>query len=335
MQNNIQQRFTLKCVLAVLALTGLVSCGGGGSNSGNNSGSGSTDTSTNHDEIIPVSTGFTRLGLDVDPSGLRVAGDLGATIDSSANITFQTAFNENPQFPYHFTFASGLPGGVLGGSISTNLLSYTLGAANKNVKILTPTQTKYVQNVFWTNADNPSVYGFGAAGYLLNPGTLTWPVSGTATYTGKAFQYVVDTYSGSTGTGVSPQDNYGFALYTSSVIATRTMVINVAPDAVIQNISDNSSMQSVPGNLLATTINLNEIGFSGSYLEYGFTPYQTSGLGLGLAYVDTLNFFGADAQELAGIVEYSSFVPGSAQPVYPGSMLGHTYQTISFALVKQ
>ncbi|MET3107692.1 hypothetical protein AAKU67_002133 [Oxalobacteraceae bacterium GrIS 2.11] len=335
MQKISRQRVTWKCMLGIITLTSLVSCGGG-----SNSGSGSADTPANHDEIIPVSNGFTRMGLDVDPSGLRVAGDLGATIDSSANITFQTAFNENPQFPYSFTFASGLPGGALAGSISTNLLSYTLGAANKNVKILAPSQTKYVQNVFWTNADNPSVHGFGAAGYRLNPGTLTWPVSGTATYTGKAFQYVVDTYSGSTGSGVSPQDNYGFALYTSSVTATvnyatRTMVMNVAPDAVLQNISDNSSMQGVPGNLLAATINLNEIGFSGPYLEYGFTPYQISGLGLGLDYVDTLNFFGADAQELAGIVEYSSFVPGSTQPVYPGSMFGNTYQTISFALVRQ
>ena len=280
-----------------------------------------------HSEVTPATaTQFTRIGIDVDPAGRRVAGDLGATVDASANITFKTAATEDQAYPYFFTFPSGLPGGSISGADSYTTL---LGSANKSVFILAPSLTRFVQNVVWLNQDNESVYGAASAGYLLDPRKIRWPTDGTVHYKGKAIQYVVDRY---------PQpENNGYAVYTSEVSATinyasRSMLINVEPG--VRNELDmwgNSSMADVDPAQISASLNLTRLNFAGRYLGYEAAA-QKNGWGLGLELSSVVNFFGADAEELAGVVEYSNLARdgGKVDPLSPV-----TYQTISFALVKQ
>ena len=301
----------------ILTATLLAACGGG---SGGSSG--------DHGQVTPGSaTQFTRMGMDVDPSGNRVSGDLGATVDTSANITFSTAGAENQAYAYNFTFPSGLPGGFISG---LGRFVTSIGSANKNILILAPSLTSYVQNVLWLNNDNEDVYGFANAGYLLDPRKYRWPTSGTASYTGEAIQYVVDHYqSGQQG---------GYAVFTSTVRATlnyanRWLDIDVQPGVLGEgDIWGNSSMADVSPALVSARLLLNDLNFKGRYLAYDIAPGLVNGWGLGLDTVASVNFFGPNAEEMAGIVEYSSLATGSAhsdpnQPV--------TYQTISFALVKQ
>lgn len=302
---------------AALVLFGILSaCGGGNSGTG-----GSND----HESVRPVNTLFTRVGLDVGPDGLQISGDLGASIDSGANVTFKNPDIENQTFPYNFTFASGLPGGSISNA-NAGLVTVAQPWANKTINILAPGVTRNVQNVFWFNSNNPAVYGFGAAGYLLEPGKTVWPTSGIAQYRGQAFQYVVDSDH------VAPAYD-GYALLTSEAsavvdYAAKTLVITIGSGATQQWITQNSSVYGLNGRLPATSLNLQELEFTEQYLFYQLAPYQKSGLGLGLSYVDTVNFFGAHAEELAGVVDYSDAALGT-------SGYTTTYQTISFALVRQ
>jgi hypothetical protein len=329
-QSNQQIKFKfLNKISALIFLGSLAACGGGGSNSGSGSGGG-TGGGTDHEIVPPSITEFTRMGMDVDPNGRITSGDLGATIDTSANITFKTPTGADQSFPYDFTFASGFPGGYLK---TSGLSTTTLGAANKVVRILGPSVTDQVQNVFWSNADNPSVYGFGEAGYRLIPNAITWPASGTVTYSGRAFQYIVDRYAG-TGAG-----SYGYALYTlnaSATIdyATKTMVINMDPVCCSLIDSANSSVSDVATSQLGATLNLVNLNFASNYFESLPAANQSSGLGLGSAYVESLDFFSADAHVLAGVVSYTSFgslnPPLSSDPNYLS-----TAQTFSFVLERE
>jgi len=299
-----------KYLLPVIALLlTLAACGGV-------SVGGSSATPDDH-HIVDGATRFTRFGLDLDPTGNRVGGELGATIDANANITFKTAFAENQNYPYFFTFASGLPGG----SVTSQLLyTTTLPGQNKTVSLLAPNLTKNVQNVFWSNLTDPDTYGFASAGYLLNPSKIGWPAFGSDSYQGQAYQYVVDQY-------IDGRAN-GYALYTSSVsvaldYGSRTMTISIAP-GTRQSLSGNSTMSDISSRLIGAIFNLTNLNFSGGYLGYQVNPDQQNGWGLAFAGDHQVNFYGENAQELAGILTYHSdrYNPD-------------TWETISFAALRQ
>jgi len=313
MKTSIKHSYTNQSMkFAGIVLAGaLAACGGG-------SGDGNTATQPDQHEAIPVTNGqttFTSLGLDnlITSSS---NGDMGAAVDSSMRITFSNAGNDVP-YHYDFTFNSGLPGGVLSnGTISCGLCTFNDTTADKNINILAPAATQYVQNVFWKNIDNPEIFGFGEAGYLLNPSTITWPGNGTATYTGKAFQYFPNNTS-------IPNTLSGYALYTSSVTATvdysaKTIVITVAPDAKLQDLTSNSTMNGVALDQLGFAQTVTDLELSGDVINFDHTGDSIKALG----------FFGPNAENLAGVITDYNFLT-------PEIEAGNLPRYISFALNKQ
>lgn len=325
MQSGIQiKTHSIFSTLAGVALAGVLSaCGGGGSEQ--NLVDPPADNPNNNPPV--TTTSFSRLGLDVQLFGNTPSDSTGhllkATVDSDANITFSNSdpLPDQPVFNYNFTFPSGLPGG----SVSGNLFQISNGNANKEIYILTPGATKNVQNVFWRNKDTPTLFGIGLAGYRFLIKPEAWPTSGTATYAGKAFQYIIDS---------NAQDpaKTTYALYTSEITALvdysgKAIAIDVTPNpTLINTIGDPAVVNADPNQFsanykLATSIFSPDSTFS--------LPLSSPPSGLKLPFVNNaLAFFGNNAEELGGFVRYSGDV------TTPEGVMTRD-QFISFALVKQ
>lgn len=322
---KVKTRFHVSA-LAGLIMAGMLSaCGGGGSegSSGGPSGGGNKPVDP------PVSsTTFERIGLDAQLSSKTPfntsSGVFSATIDSSANITFTPgpAVEGEPTFNYNFT----VPSGLAGGSVSGGLFHIIKGAAAKDIRLLTPSTTKAVQNIFWFDTNDNSLFGFGLAGYLNKLKSQTWPTSGTAQYIGKAFQYITD----------SNPDNPGattYALFTSDVTATvdysaKTIAIAVAGHPNLINTIGDPAVISADPNLFAADYQLTTLDLSGeSAVQVLSGTMPTSGLGL-TATDNALGFFGNNAEELGGVIHYNGAVE-----VPLGTIIRD--QFISFALIKK
>lgn len=249
--------------------------------------------------------------------------DQGATVDASANITFvqQTIAGQPPAS--NFMFPSGLPGGSV---IASHVFS--IAAANKSIKILTPNATKTVQNVFVRNTDNTGQYEFALVGYQTDLAGLTWPASGTATYTGKAFQEI------NVVTATDPSPGWidaGTGLYSSDAVAkldyaNKKITITVGTNPVLID-SRGPPLALDPGRFLST-ITFTDVTYAQLNINRNF-PEQTSELGLGGgSTLPLLRFFGGNAEEMGGIFPYGGYLKGvtNDQPAR---------QMISFALRKQ
>ncbi|PRC90620.1 hypothetical protein [Solimicrobium silvestre] len=311
--------------IAGLIMVGALSACGGGSGGGNDGKHIDSAKPIVPPVAPPISaaTEFSRIGLDYQVGSNDYSrGDWATSIDASANITFSSTNKDSPALNYSFRFPSGLPGGAISGG----LFSTTIGSANKTIQILTPSSTKTVQNVFWRNTNDPSVYGFGQAGYMVNPSKITWPTNGTSTYSGKAFQYIVSD-------GSIPS----FAMYTNKITATvdysaKTISIAVAPNPTLLNTIGNPLIINEAAIQNATNITMSNLNLSGSTIDLDPDPatgnwsQQHSNLGVGVASID-LAFFGNTAQELAGTLTFHNN-QGMDYHIW-------RHQHISFALAKQ
>ncbi|WP_211451091.1 hypothetical protein [Collimonas antrihumi] len=301
--------FQLKNITALMFLGALSACGGGGDNSSGTANAGSNAPTVAAPVTTPVVTpvantlAFTRMGIDFSTKGVTEGVDLGATIDASANMTFvhQPSGTQDTGPGINFTFASGLPGGSV---VASHLFSISNGAANKSIRILAPNATKMVQNVAWRNADDPTVVGFDLAGYPTDLTAVTWPATGTATYTGTAFQYTMES---SNTPGVTSSS--GRALYTSDVVATvdyaaQKITIAVSGNPVLIESSGTPSVVD-PGKFAST---LTYTGVSYYALNHTFnSPAMTSGLGLGGG-SNMLRFFGPNAEEFGAIFQFGGYL---------------------------
>jgi hypothetical protein len=317
------QKKTRLAFLALAVVGALSACGGGGGQP---------------DRIAPPppddkpsgnATKFGRVGIDValfstTPTN-ATGGLLEATVDSSANITLTDLGHQvpsEPLFSYNFAFPSGLPGG----SVTGNLFTFTNGAANKVVSILTPSATKFVQNILWRDKNDPAVFGLGAAGYVYQISS-NWPTVGLATYTGKAFQYIVDS-------NAADSSATTYALYSSDATAVvdylaNTITIGIAPNPQLINaVGDPAIVNTDPSQFNANYKfpASNSNFFTGSYYHF---PLSDMPSGLGLPIIENaLAFYGSNAEEVGGFARYSGGVTTTAGPMTRD-------QFISFALVKQ
>ena len=247
--------------------------------------------------------------------GASDSGSVSGSMDASANMTLMRAARENPDLNYNFTFPSGMPGGVVK---SNDLFSLTLGGANKEINILTPSHTQSVQNVFWRDRANQTIAGFAQAGFPTDIHKVTWPESGTATYTGKAFQYLVEHKIKMPATieAMMPND-VRYTLYTSDVIAkvdyaTKTLKITITPSAHLVNHS--GVIPNIKNSQFASYLTYNGI----SYASRGTRQATMSGLKGNLT-VDSINFFGPGAEELGGFLRFDGIgldVPTSTKLVH-------------------
>ena len=120
--------------------------------------------------------------------------------------------------------------------------------------------------------------------------------------------------------------------------AAKTVIINIQPGATQQWITQHSSVYGLNGPLPGTALTLQGLELTGHHLFYQPPRSQQSGPGMGLVSVDTVNFFGAHVEELAGVADYSSLVPAmsdNGSAVNSNSIYTTSFQTISFALVRQ
>lgn len=294
-------------IVGLMCLAALTACGGGGDNN-STANTGNTAPTVAAPVTTPVVTPvvnalpFKRMGIDFSTKGVTEGVDLGATIDTSANITFahQPSGTQDTGPSINFTFASGLPGGSV---VASHVFSISNGAANKSIRILAPNATKMVQNVAWRNIDDPTVLGFDLAGYPTDLTAVTWPATGTATYTGTAFQYTMET---SNTPGVTSS---GRALYTSDVVATvdyaaQTITIAVSGNPVLLESSGTPSV--VDPSKFAST--LTYTGVSYYALSHTFdSPALRSGLGLGGG-SNMLRFFGPNAEEFGAIFQFGGYL---------------------------
>lgn len=319
MQLVIQTKTRLTLLSAGLAVV-LSACGGGSSS--NNS---EHDFDQNPTPPAPT-TYFGKLATDVKlftGYDFGMPGSSGASIDSSANITLSYNDPSSTLPSYNFTFPSGLPGG----SVSGNLFTIQNNSQNKEINILTPSLTKTVQNVFWKNIDDPSYFGFSLAGYINYAENQKLPTTGTVTFSGKAFQYIVDSNE-------SIADKTTYALYVSDATATadystNTFTVSIAPNAnLIKSIGNPTVINVDPSQFASTYIvtNMEHSGLSFQDANSWTTPPR-SGLELPARH-GALSHFGSNAQELAGLIRYSGDVTNPDGPMTRD-------QFVSFALVKQ
>jgi len=327
MQSNtyIRPHSTL-LTLAGLALVGTLSACGGGS-----SQASAKSPVPFIDPVIPpvTTTQFDRIGLDVqlfsNTAFNSTGGQLGATLGSGGNITIKNLDQQLPDHPvlnYNFTFSSGSFGGPLKG----NLVTFVQGGIDKEINLLSSGTTKNVQNVFWRGQNDPTLFGFGAVGYAHKLNAKNWPISGTGTFKGKAFQYIVDSNV------ASPSDTT-YALYTSDVTASvdylvKTISIAIAPNPTFLNSSGDPAVTTLDQSQLAANYVLTDLNLSGDTAIQRISDTQSkSGLGL-FVKEDALTFFGNNAEELGGFVRYSGDVNT------PKGVMTRD-QFVSFSLVKQ
>ncbi len=332
MKKNLQNKAVsyLPKIAVLLLISALSACGGGSSDSGN-----STPVADKDNSPTPAVSDaqITRLGLDYLPNGVGRTSDGGddigkATVDANGNITLSRN-DTNPegnQFIYNFTFPSGMPGG----SIKTNLFSTTLGGANKEVKILAPNATA-VQNVFWRNADNPYIGGFAEIGHPTDLSTLAWPASGTATYSGKGFQYLIEYNNGIASN----------ALYTSDVIATvdyAAQTITIVAGANPTLVDSLGNFTAIDPSRLASTFAFTGITYTTLKTESYSESEITNGLGWSHFSNEALGFFGSNAEEFSAVIEFSTPNSGATTPFTPvpttAPITAYT-QYLSLALRKQ
>ncbi|MCD6027637.1 MAG: hypothetical protein K0R08_2156 [Solimicrobium sp.] len=329
LNTQIKTRLNLSKLVGLILVGMLSACGGsGGGEAGQNSLNPVNDPIVTPPIIPPgATTPFDRLGLDVQlfsntPSN-TTGFQLGATFDSSANITFTNAeqIPGNPTFNYNFTFPSGLAGGSLQG----NLFTISKGAVHKEINILTPSITRNVQNVFWRDSADPSLFGFGLPGYVQKLSAQNWPANGTAKYVGKAFQYIIDSTLKTSAVAT-------YALFTSEVTATvdysaKKIDVVVAPNPQfinsVGNVAPAVDLGQIAANYTLTNLDLSGNNFSQSISE----TQPLSGLGLAVR-ENALGFFGKNAEELGGVIHYSGSITAP-------SLFTTRDQFISFALVKQ
>ncbi|MFJ2987761.1 hypothetical protein ACIPF8_07830 [Collimonas sp. NPDC087041] len=294
-------------VASLLILGALSACGGGGDN-----GSSTTSTGTAAPVVAPVTAPavtpvvntlpFKRMGFDFSTTGITQGTDLGATIDASANMTFahQSAGSQDTGPNINFTLPSGLPGGSV---VASNLFSINNVAADKNIRILSPNATKFVQNVAWRNSDDPTVVGFDLAGYVTDLTAVTWPAAGTATYTGTAFQYTIES-TNPPGPVINAR-----ALYSSNVVATvdyaaQKITIVVAGNPVLIESSGTPSV--VDPSKFASTLTYTNVNYAALLSGFDSGPL-TSGLGLGGG-SNMLRFFGPNAEEFGAVLQFGGYL---------------------------
>lgn len=318
------KQYLAKLAGLILISAALTACGGGG----NSSSSGEVKRD-DHAKPIPVinKTEFIRQGIDVQLRS-SISGMLDAEIDGLGRVTFNSPENDQHlKTPYKFTFKTGLPGGEFAnGNIMASILTMTDKEENKQVSLLYPHLTKQVQNVFWVDTQNPSIYGLSTVGFALKPKSVTWPASGTAVYKGHAFQYIQDWI------GTDPEVDAN-ALVTSDVTATvdfsaKTITFVIAPEATVRHITPNSSVNDLPLNRFGATFGIKDLEFAGDQLHYVKYEFGLSDNGES-SLVTSLNFFGENAEEMGGLA-WLSKTQSSSEP----SMLS-IHKHISFALKKQ
>ena len=298
MQNTDRKNadFHLTTIASLVLLCALSACGGGGGSDSGNTSSSNSGSQTTAPATTPVvnTLAFKRMGDDFG-SGEVNGYDLGGTIDAYANITFthtSTSVNDTTA-PFNFTFPSGLPGGSV---TATNVFSISNTAANKNIQILAPNATKFVQNVHWHNIDNAHTGGFDLPGYQVDASATAWPASGTAIYSGKAFQSILE---GTSSPGVSQEAR---ALYSSDVVATvdyaaQKVTITIAGNPVL--IESTGTPTATDPSKFASTFTFTGVTYSALAKNYS-GPELTSGFGLHGG-GDLIQFFGPNAEEFGGV----------------------------------
>lgn len=312
----------LKVPKVLSALTGLVlvgtlsACGGGSGDS--------FKQDFSQKPVTPVvKTQFGRIGMDVKLFGGTQVGILPkASVDTSANITFQSGDAFSAFGSYNFTFPSGLPGGSIGG----NFFTTDIRASNIALGILTPSKTKNVQNVLWRNNKDLTLFGISLAGYMAKPGETLIPTTGKAIFSGKAFQYFVDS-------NATTPASTTYALYTSNVTASvdyaaGTIEIAVAPNPEWIGNVGNADVLNADTTKFATNYTMSGLKFAEeSYFQSDAKTLPQSNFGLAQL-TNGLSFFGNNAEELGGFIHYQGDVSLPAGTVSRD-------QYISFALVKQ
>jgi len=312
--------FRLTNIAGLMLLATLSACGGGGSASGEQA------IATPDAVVTPPASNvtFRRMNFGFTAGKGEDTGiDQGATIDAAANITFVQQIIAGQPPASNFTFPSGLPGGSV---IASHVFS--IATANKNIMILAPNANKTVQNVFVRNTDDTRQYEFALAGYQTDLAGLTWPASGAATYTGKAFQKIfVDT-------DPVPQPGWiagGTGLYSSDVVAkvdyaNKKITITVGANPVLIE-SSGAPLAIDPGKFLST-ITFTDVTYAQLNNNRSF-PEESTELGLvGGSTLPLLRFFGSNAEEMGGIFIYGGFLKGLGS-------YQRANQMISFALRKQ
>jgi hypothetical protein len=314
-QKNVVSQLTN---IAGLLLLGALSACGGGSDNGNKSSSASQTTTPATTPVVNT-LAFKRMGDDYG-TGEVYGYDLGGTIDASANITFthtSTSVNDTTA-PFNFTFPSGLPGGSV---TATNVFSISNTAANKNIQILAPNATKFVQNVYWHNIDNDDTGGFDLPGYQVDATAMTWPSAGTAIYSGKAFQFILE---GVSTPGVAPRK--ARTLYSSDVVATvdyaaQKVTVAIAGNPVL--IESSGTPTATDPSKFASTFTFTGVNYLALAKNYS-GPALTSGFGL-QGGGDLIQFFGPNAEEFGGVFALGGYLSTSTTAT----------QFISMALRKQ
>lgn len=315
-ENKKNSVFQFTSIAGLMLLGALSACGGGG-DSGNSSANNGAVTKP---VATPVtnSLAFKRMGDDYG-SGEVYGYDLGGTIDASANITFtHTSTNINDTTaPFNFTFPSGLPGGSV---TASHVFSISNTAANKNIQILAPNATEFVQNVYWHNIDNVNTGGFDLPGYQVDATATAWPSSGTATYAGKAFQQIRES---SNIPGVVLEAR---ALYSSDVVATvdyaaQKITVMIAGNPVL--IDSSGTPTATDPSKFASTFTFTGVTYSTLANDFN-GPQLASGFGLHGG-GDLIQFFGANAEEFGGVFNLGGYLSNSTRG----------WQFISMALRKQ
>jgi hypothetical protein len=293
----------------LLAVT-LSACGGGGtSNSPANDQSAAIDKPPTP-ATSPLSFSAMGYGYKVEKGEpFKTYTGFNAALDASSNIALTVLDSSNAN-SYSFTFPSGLPGGSV---VASHIFSSSNGAANKDVKLLTPSATTTVQNFFWRNTNDPAIGGLAQAGYWSNPENLIWPAFGTATYAGKAFQYLIEA------------DTSSYSLYSSDV----TVSVDYAAKAVAIALAENPVLVDSVGTPKA--IDLSKLTTKATLTDISYRTQTKSnasfysGLGF-MASATNIRFYGANAEEFGATLQLWGTLPGTTQ---------HANQFISFALRKQ
>ncbi len=235
---------------------------------------------------------FNRLGWEEFPGGEQINGVLGASVDTSGNITFKQK-SLVPEYNFNFTFGSGLPGSPF----SSNYIATTIGSAHKQIRILSPNITSTVQNVMWSDTLYPNMFGLEIAGYLAKPSQIEWPAGDTISYHGSAFQYVEENDSANPGETVTE-------LLASAVTATLDVVskkFTVLVDGKITQLEglDSPLSEKMPADSFSEVLTLSQLDFSGDYLRYAVDGIEPNPKEFHNKF--HMGFFGTHAQEFGGI----------------------------------
>jgi len=303
-------------IVLIGALGGLAACGGGGSDSQIIIPNTEENVSRKPAQAATVFGGY---GYSYQVGGNAMSEPLIATVNSVGEITLKAESKDYPELNYDFKVPSGFSGTPF---IGGRMLSFSMGNLNKEMKVLAPSATTFVQNVFWRNLDNIAKGGFAQVGYLTDTTKLAWPVAGTAIYQGKAFQYLTEIHASSKNKQVK---TFLFSSDITAVVdyAAKTLKIEVAPDGERVDGVENKAGLS-PAQFVSS------IGYQDfTYASRGaLQPTLHNGLNLTKLSGDSINFFGENAEELGGFLRFDCATCKDNAKM-------KTQLAISFALRKQ